>query len=557
MNANDQINDISLKTLRLKSSGIFHQLNITENNENTPPNINVLSEQNEETLHAPAKSLRPQLKHKSLRNNEEFEFSKADKSILPMDANKQLNDIFLNKTLRLKSSSILDQLNNTETDENTPPNIKVLSEQNEKTVHAPAKSIKPRLKHKSLKNNEEFDFTKADQPILPMDANKQINDISVKTLKSCGILDQPNNTETDENTPPNTKVLSDRNEETLHAPAKSLKPRSKNDEELEFSKADHYNPRDVKDQMIDISLKTLRLKSSGILDQLNKTDENTPPKTEVSTEKKEETLHASAESSRLSSNDCTYYHNTKETKISITTDSRAESSQQRATTSMPTAVFKKTDVCISFNFPNHFASTPIIHKTVKIKQINITDEISKIPKDLLSSKSNTLSLPNNYSSEETNECKDLAICDSKSENKKSSKGFVTVSSMTDLSLWTSMTRIFRTVFGGLHSRSKDVLDASSSNLNRDSFKRPLSESDSSPPHVKRFKFSDIKGRRPIREPFELPFRVALSRAPSSDRVATSGYARTVYEAGPRCKILWDRATQTDDYLMDGWQPQLK
>ncbi|XP_050314113.1 uncharacterized protein LOC126748739 isoform X2 [Anthonomus grandis grandis] len=259
-----------------------------------------------------------------------------------------------------------------------------------------------------------------------------------------------------------------------------------------------------------------------------------------------------------------------------------EPTGRRVSIVMPTPILKRTNVQMKFQIPGHFSSTPIMSNGVlKMKQTKIVEEIStrvfnaktpyKTPEGKCSySHTNTCrrfdleaGSSNTYSDEEASK-----IIGESSEPYQEivpleQPSSVSVSSMTESTLWSSMTRIMKSVLGGFSSISNDSNISTTSST---SFKRQLSDSEdvveySDAPRLKRFKFTDIKCRRPIRDLQSIgaPPMGQMERYNRHERngVATLEIVKSVSTlyGGPRLRVQCDKATQTDDYLMIGWVPR--
>lgn len=236
----------------------------------------------------------------------------------------------------------------------------------------------------------------------------------------------------------------------------------------------------------------------------------------------------------------------------------------------PTPIMKRTDIQMKFNLPSHFASTPIMSTgLVKLRQTEMIGEMTtkvmgqptpfKTPQGRIFSLSRVRGLESfdtqagpSQSIAQHHEVK-LAPSSSSQETyafEKSMEG-VSVSSMTESSLWSSMTRVMKSVYESFTSKS---LEHQPINNNSMSIKRQISEPDADAgmegPRLKRFKFTDIKCRRPIRSSRALvPTTTSLNQPVASLEIIKS--VSTFYN-GP--KVQCDKATQTDDYLMYGYQP---
>ncbi|XP_076262319.1 uncharacterized protein LOC143197629 isoform X2 [Rhynchophorus ferrugineus] len=262
-------------------------------------------------------------------------------------------------------------------------------------------------------------------------------------------------------------------------------------------------------------------------------------------------------------------------------------------------MIQRTDVQMKFQFPAHLSSTPIMsHNTLKIQRTKIVEEIStklvacqtpfKTPQGKLfrtvqrklGQNSNvrrnfiTSNLQEPTTSENVHEKRnhlngesdeEVFFKDNQENNpsvikSNTSESHISVSSMTESSLWSSMTKIAKNVLGRLRHASNPEISYnthSASDLSS-SFKRQHSESDDmfDVPRSKRFKFSDIKCRRPIRQSNEL---VPILKLPSSNnalaRLEIVKSVTTMY-GNEKIRIQCNKSTQTDDYLMYGWCPKI-
>ncbi|XP_030748503.1 uncharacterized protein LOC115876740 [Sitophilus oryzae] len=276
----------------------------------------------------------------------------------------------------------------------------------------------------------------------------------------------------------------------------------------------------------------------------------------------------------------------KENNVNMQSPSRQ--TNRRVSIVMPSPIIKRTNLQMNFQFPAHLSSTPIVaNSEVKIRHTKIVEEIStkvlscqtpfKTPQGKLfqivqrkmgeSSKlgRNFAALPM-IESTSTNEIDNFSTStnldhhesqeDDISNIKPHTESQISVSSMTESSLWTSMTNIVKSVFGGFKNSSQQDLHQS----NSASFKRQHSDSDSNEvleePRLKRFKFSDIKCRKPIRQLSgnEIAPRVSATQSGlATFKIVKS--VSTLYGC-ERIRIQCDKATQTDDYLMYGWYPKV-
>ncbi|XP_066155350.1 uncharacterized protein fs(1)Ya isoform X2 [Euwallacea fornicatus] len=255
---------------------------------------------------------------------------------------------------------------------------------------------------------------------------------------------------------------------------------------------------------------------------------------------------------------------------------------------MPTPILKKTDIKMKFHVPAHFSSTPIMSMgSVRLRQTKIVEEVTtrvinqqtpyKTPQGKLFSLTKACTSLNNEAAESchkrllplseknnendnTSPNTEITLLEFKGRNEDFSDSSIkcaSVSSMTESNLWTSMTRIVKSVFDSFSNKSNAEMMSTAKSPT--SFKRHLSGSDSEDnlevPRLKRFKFTDIKSRKPIRSEYalEVPTKViAPSKSLASVEIFKS--VSTLYK-GAKLKIQCDKATQTDDYLMYGWRPQ--
>lgn len=231
----------------------------------------------------------------------------------------------------------------------------------------------------------------------------------------------------------------------------------------------------------------------------------------------------------------------------------------------PTPIMKRTDIQMKFNLPSHFASTPIMSTgLVKLRQTEMIGEMStkmmgqptpfKTPQGTIFSLSRVKGLESFDTQAGTSQEVKL-VPDTFSQEtyplEKSMDG-VSVSSMTESSLWSSMTRVMKSVYESFTSKSLEHQPVNKSM----SIKRQISEPDADVDfleghRLKRFKFTDIKCRRPIRSSRALlptTTTTSLNQPVASLEIIKSV---SMFYKGP--KIQCDKATQTDDYLMYGYQ----
>lgn len=254
-----------------------------------------------------------------------------------------------------------------------------------------------------------------------------------------------------------------------------------------------------------------------------------------------------------------------------------ETQERRVSIVMPTPVLKRTDVHMKIRLPVHFASTPVTsnHEVMSgpVRAMeNFGSKVSletpyKTPQATCSHyigmktfgsgmepstiEANPYSIEEQFglSSEEmhkeTPQIRQLPgyqRINGKQNIAETSANFTSTSSMTESNLWRSMTRAVRSVLG-LAKKNEQC----SVNIVSRSFKRQLSDEEMEvfeSPQPKRFKYTDIKCRKPIRSVLVPSF---------SSEVATFkfvGSVSTIYNCATKTKC--DKYTQTDDYLMYAW-----
>lgn len=246
--------------------------------------------------------------------------------------------------------------------------------------------------------------------------------------------------------------------------------------------------------------------------------------------------------------------------------------RQKANSLAPTPIMKRTDIQMKFNLPSHFASTPIMSTgLVKLRQTEMIGEMTtqvmgqptpfKTPQGRIFSLSRVRGFESfdtqAGTSQRTAQHSEVKLVPDSSSHQETyplekSMDGVSVSSMTESSLWSSMTRVMKSVYESFTSKSLEHQPVNNKSM---SIKRQISEPDADVdflegPRLKRFKFTDIKCRRPIRSSRALvPTTTSLNQPVASLEIIKSV---SMFYKGP--KVQCDKATQTDDYLMYGYQP---
>ncbi|KAH1023039.1 hypothetical protein HUJ04_012321 [Dendroctonus ponderosae] len=262
----------------------------------------------------------------------------------------------------------------------------------------------------------------------------------------------------------------------------------------------------------------------------------------------------------------------------VNVDLVKETEGRRVSIVMPTPVLKRTDVQMKIRLPVHFASTPVSSiEEVKEGPVSAIENVdsrvpprtpyetpqascsqfigmktfgsriepySKIEAGPSNIKDKFGSSSAKHGHNMQKEMGGYHQINGKQNITETSVHFTSTSSMTESNLWSSMTRVVRSVLG-LSKKNEDC----SVSIVSTSMKRQLSEEEMDVfelPQRKRFKYSDIKGRKPIRS-------ASLLLPTLSSEVATFefvGSVRTLYNCARTTKC--DKYTQTDDSLMYAW-----
>ncbi|XP_060515899.1 uncharacterized protein LOC132695583 isoform X2 [Cylas formicarius] len=231
----------------------------------------------------------------------------------------------------------------------------------------------------------------------------------------------------------------------------------------------------------------------------------------------------------------------------------------------PTPIIKRSNFHVKLQFPVHLSSTPISSNLLKESNIlkaeivgqnteifvhnveGVTTEHMQNTKTLIMQK--PIQLTAGPSKNEKLDCqKEYSTSQvlERPDNKLKTNGFLESSSMTETTLWSSVTKIVKKIMQGITSNSDPNICDKLSN----SFKRNHSDSDDSYElhQYKRQKLIDIKCRRPIRELSELyvPHRLPIAGPTTSIEVVRS--VNTIHHQA-KVKTYVDKSTQTDDYLL--------